>query len=139
MATTFHITVTPQPNGHLPAMQRTSITNYLRSEAGVELEIEIRRRKSQRSLDQNAWIWGVAYPLLAETLGYDRDEVEDLHYALVEKWGGTHWDPRMRSMVPNKRSSKLTTAEFSDYMEWLTRFAAKEFGCVIPLPDERAA
>lgn len=100
------------------------------------VEVVVRRERSKRSLAQNAWVWGCAYPLLAETLGYDRDEHEMLHYALVAKWGGKHFDERLRVDVPNKRSSKLSTTEFSDYMEWLVRFAAKEFGCVIPLPDE---
>lgn len=104
--------------------------------AARRVEVVVRRERSRRSLAQNAWVWGVAYPLLAETLGYDRDEHETLHYALVEKWGGKRFDERLRVDVPNKRSSKLSTVEFSDYMEWLVRFAAREFNCVIPLPDE---
>ena len=100
--------------------------------------VEIRKVKRTRSLDQNAWIWGVAYPQLAEALGYEPHEIEELHYGLVAKWGGEHFDKRLGAMVPNKRSSKLTTKEFSDYMEWLVRFAAKECGgVVIELPDER--
>lgn len=101
--------------------------------------IDIRPVKRTRSLEQNAWVWGVAYLHLADTLGYDRHEIEDLHYGLVAKWGGEHFDKRLGAMVPNKRSSKLTTKEFSDYMEWLVRFAAQECGCVIPLPDEADA
>ena len=100
------------------------------------VEVTVRRYREQRSLEQNAWVWGVAYPLLAETLGYDMDEREDLHYALVRKCFGTHLDPRVGVEMPNARSSKLSTKEFSDYMEWLVRFAAKEFNCVIPLPNE---
>ena len=100
--------------------------------------VEIRKVKRTRSLDQNAWIWGVAYPQLAEALGYEPHEIEELHYGLVAKWGGEHFDKRLGAMVPNKRSSKLTTKEFSDFMEWLVRFAAKECGgVVIELPDER--
>jgi hypothetical protein len=103
-------------------------------------EIEIRKVRKSRSLDQNAWIWGVAYPAIAEALGYEPHEIEELHYGLVAKWGGEHFDKRLGAMVPNKRSSKLTTKEFSDYMEWLVRFGAKECGgVVIELPDERAA
>jgi hypothetical protein len=102
--------------------------------------VEIRRQKKDRSLDQNAWCWGVAYPLIAESLGYEPHEIEELHYGLVAKWGGEHFDKRLGAMVPNKRSSKLTTKEFSDYMEWLVRFGAKECGGVnVPLPGEMAA
>ena len=100
------------------------------------VEVIVRLVKSQRSLEQNAWAWGCAYPILAESLGYDMHEHEDLHYALVEKCFGSHFDERMKTTVPNKRSSKLTTKEFSDYMEWLVRFAAMELNCQIPLPNE---
>lgn len=98
-----------------------------------------RAATTQRSLEQNKWIWSVAYPLMAEALGYDRHEHEDLHYGLVAKWGGEHFDKRLGAMVPNKRSSKLSTKDFSDYMQWLTRFAAISCGGIyIPLPDEEA-
>ena len=100
------------------------------------VEVVVRLVKSKRSLDQNAWIWGVAYPILAETLGYDYEERESLHYALVAKCFGTNYDERLKADVPRKRSSKLSTKEFSEYMEWLVRFAAKEFACIIPLPEE---
>lgn len=119
--------------------ERSQLDTWLRTLMGKRVDITIKEHRATRSNEQNAWIWGVAYPLLAETLGYDRDEHDDLHYALVEKWGGSHLDERIGIEVPNKRSSKLTTTEFSDYMEWLVRFAAKEFNCVIPLPDEAAA
>lgn len=103
-----------------------------------EVEIVLRPRTRQRSLDQNAWVWGVAYPLIAEAIGYDKHEIEELHYALVAKCFGDHFDRRLGAMVPNKRSSKLTTKEFSEFMEWLVRFAAIECGgVVIPLPGER--
>lgn len=103
---------------------------------GTRVEVRVARRT--RSLDQNAWIWGVAYPQIAEAIGYEPHEIEELHYGLVAKWGGEHFDKRLGAMVPNQRSSKLTTKQFSDYMEWLVRFAAKECGgVVITLPDER--
>lgn len=104
---------------------------------GRRVEVLIREEGRQRSNDQNAWLWGVAYPVLAEELGYDKDEHEDLHYGLVAKWGGEHYDKRVGAMVPDKRSSKLTTKEFSEYMEWLVRFAATKCGGIlIPLPNE---
>ena len=99
--------------------------------------VVIKARTSKRSLDQNAYVWGVAYPIIAESLGYDLHEHEDLHYALVAKCFGEHFDKRVGAMVPNKRSSKMTTAEFSTYMEWLVRFAATDLGgIVVPLPGE---
>lgn len=127
---------TPDGDGRTPECA-SEIRAALKARAGRLTEVIVRDKPTQRSLDQNAWTWGVAYPALAEALGYDKHEIEDLHYGLVAKWGGEHFDKRMGQMVPNKRSSKLTTKEFSDYMEWLVRFAAMECGgVVITLPDE---
>ena len=113
---------------------------YIKQLAGQPVQLVVKKRASQRSLDQNAWIWGVAYPVIAEAIGYDTHEHDDLHYALVAKCFGEHFDKRLGAMVPNKRSSKLTTKEFSDYMEWLVRFAATDLGGIqVPLPGESEA
>lgn len=122
--------------GILNLRQPVQFREHLKTLAGKQVELVVRRLRNKRSIEQNAWIWGVAYPLLAETLGYDKDEREMLHYALVAKCFGTHYDELLKADVPNRRSSRLSTAQFSEYMEWLVRFAAKEFDCQIPLPDE---
>lgn len=111
---------------------------YIKSLPDQPIQLVVQRKKSQRSLGQNAYLWSVAYPVLAEALGYDAHEVDDLHYALVAKWSGEHFDRRLGAMVPNKRSSTLTTAEMSEYIEWLVRFGATTCGVVVPLPGESA-
>lgn len=130
----FHGTVSEQ--GNLTLQRPVDFRAHLSRFKEKRVEVVVRLAKSKRSLDQNAWIWGVAYPLLAETLGYDYEERDALHYALVAKCFGTNYDERLKADLPKKRSSKLSTKEFSEYMEWLVRFAAKEFECVIPLPGE---
>jgi hypothetical protein len=137
---TFRSRVSAEGDHKMAGDERDRLRVWLKTLRGKDTELVIRERKSQRSLDQNAWIWGVAYPVIAEALGYDSHEIEELHYGLVAKWGGEHFDKRLGAMVPNKRSSKLTTKEFSDYMEWLVRFAAVELGgIVVPLPGESEA
>lgn len=125
---------------HLEPTEREGRKAHLSTLRNKRVSVEIKEWKSQRSLDQNAWIWGVAYPVIAEELGYETHEHEELHYALIAKCFGEHFDKRIGAMVPNKRSSKLTTKEFSDYMEWLVRFAAKDLGGIlVPLPGESVA
>lgn len=107
---------------------------------GTLVDVTVQPHRKHRSIEQNAWIWGVAYPVIAEAIGYDLHEHDDLHYALIAKCFGEHFDKRVGAMVPNKRSSKLTTREFSEYMEWLVRFAATDLGgIVVPLPNESEA
>lgn len=123
----------------LSAAERDQRRAFLRSLAGKTLDIVFKVHRSQRSIDQNAWEWGVAIPILAEHLGYDLDEHEALHYALVDECFGRSWDERLKRDMPNVRSSKLNTEQYSKYMEWLVRWAAREHGCVIPLPNESEA
>jgi hypothetical protein len=107
----------------------------LRKLAGKRIEMVIRKPKSKRSLDPNAWHWGIAVPMIAEALGYDKHEHDQVHYALVSKCFGVREDATLGE-VPNKRSSKLTVQEFSELMEWEVRFAAEFCGVVLPLPGD---
>ena len=120
----------------IEAMQRR---RYLRSLVGKRVGVVVRERRSQRSTNQNAWLWGIALPLLAEELGYDEHEHETLHYALLGECFGHVYDPRSGQTVLAKTSSQLNTEEFADYMEWLVRWAATEHNCRIPLPGESEA
>ncbi len=109
---------------------------HLESLEGRSVDVFVRKHQDKRSLDQNAWLWGVAYPLLADCLGYDQHEHDMLHYACLGECYGTTYDQRFGRELPRVKSSKMTTKEFSDYMEWLVRWAATTHDCVIPLPGE---
>lgn len=110
--------------------------SWLRGLAGHEVEVVVRARQKRRTNPQNRWLWGVALRLLGEHLGYDEHEREELHYALLEKCFGRHWDERLQAAVLTVRSSRLSTRDFAAYMEWLVRYAASEFDVLIPLPGE---
>lgn len=101
--------------------------------AGKRVDVTVKVHREKRSDRQNRWWWGVAVEMLAEECGYDR---ESMHYALVAKCFGTTYDDRIGLEVPNARSSRLTTKQFSELMEWVVVFAATELGVTLPLPDE---
>lgn len=109
---------------------------YLKHLAGQSIDVVIRKHRNRRSVQQNRWHWGIAVPLIAHELGYDKHEHEDVHYALVAKCFGTRFDAKLRQEIPNVRSSRLTTAQFAELMEWEVRWAASEYGIVVPLPGE---
>lgn len=116
--------------------EREQRRSWLRSLAGKPVDVVVKVHRNKRSVDQNAWLWGVALPLIGEALGYDLDEHETLHYALIDHCFGTVFDERLGRDVPKVRSSKLDTKTFSEYMEWLVRWAAREHGISVPLPDD---
>lgn len=124
------------PGGLLVLNQPRDYSKHVRSFAGQFVEVSIRRQRTKRSNDQNRWWWGIAIPMIAEAMGHERHEHEQVHYALVTKCFGTTVDERTGLEMPKVRSSKLSTAEFSELMEWAVRFAAQYLDAVIPLPNE---
>jgi hypothetical protein len=124
---------------HRPA----DYARHVRSLAGKFVEVICRVERRQRSNQQNRWVWGHAYEEILAAWGYAPDErtpstKEDLHEKLVGLCFGTHWDDRLKCQVRNVRTSKLSTAEFSQYMEWLPRYVAQEptLGFALMLPNE---
>lgn len=131
----FPATVDAQ--GVLHVEDKGAWTRHVKRYLGKRVEMVLRLRTSQRSDRQNRWIWGIAYPLLGEHWGHDRNEHEAMHYGLLAQCFGTRPNSRFGIRVPRVTSSRrLTTKEFSEYMEWLVRYAAVEEGIRIPLPNE---
>lgn len=132
----FRVVLTPDSGGRMDSDVRIAIATHLRACAGVATEIVIKPYKSKRSLDQNAYWWAVPVAILAEHCGY---EPEQMHYALLGEWRG-YMEGIGGQKIPNcASSSKLTTAEFTQLIEWVQRWAATEMDVQIPSPNEVAA
>jgi len=111
---------------------------------GEEVVVKIAKPVDKRSLQANRALWGPIYDQLIDGLAdavsydrHDRDGKEKLHEGLCIKYGGTVRDPITGLDVRKFRTSQASRQEFSDYMEWVARFAAEEYGVVITLPGER--
>jgi len=96
--------------------------------------VEVTKARRSRSEQQNRALWGVAYKTLCDATG---NEAEDLHqFFLGEHFG---WDTidvlGQKRRVPKRRSSKLSTVEFSDFYGFIQRRAA-ECGYYVPDPNE---
>jgi hypothetical protein len=91
--------------------------------------------KRTRSNEQNAYLWGVVYPLICQHLeGWDADDVHE--FFLGQHYGWTALEGLGRKRIkPIRRSSKLSTTEFSDHVAFIQR-AMAEKGVYIPDPNE---
>lgn len=98
---------------------------------GKEIELTIRKKKSQRSINQNAAYWGLVIDILSEHLGYEREEVHD---ALRAKFL-SHIDEKTGLTVIRSTTS-LSTVEFMDYYSKIQRWASEFLNCYIPSPNE---
>jgi hypothetical protein len=98
-------------------------------------KVEISEHKRTRSNDQNAYLWGCCYPAILKHLdGWTADDIHD--YLLGEHFG---WETvegfGRKRMRPLRRSSRLSTTEFSDYVAGIQRRMA-EHGIYVPDPNE---
>jgi hypothetical protein len=104
--------------------------------------IEVSQKRSKRSTQQNAYLWGVVYPTVLQAggellAGWVADDLHD--YFLGEHFG---WETLAgfgkKRLRPLRRSSKLTTMEFIAYLEFIQRRMAEQ-GIYIPDPNESVA
>ncbi|HEX7041285.1 MAG TPA: hypothetical protein VF202_14305 [Trueperaceae bacterium] len=101
----------------------------------MPLKVTIAEYRRTRSLEQNAYLWGCVYPTILQHLpGWD---AEDLHEYFLGEWSG--WEVLegfgRKRMRPIRRSSKLKTTEFMDFVAFIQRRMA-EHGVYIPDPNE---
>ena len=95
--------------------------------------VTIEEAKSLRSHNQNRFLWGVCYPAFLKYL--EGWESEDIHeYMLGEHFG---WEVvegfGKKRQRPIRRSSKLSKAEFADFVAFIQRKGA-ELGIFIEDP-----
>jgi hypothetical protein len=98
---------------------------------GQRIEAVLRKQKSQRSINQNNYYFGVVIELLSDHTGYEKDE---MHEALKEKFLSSEIDEHGLRKI--KSTTKLKTTEMEDYLERIRRWAATELNCYVPLPNE---
>lgn len=98
--------------------------------------LEISEQKQTRSLEQNAYLWGVVYPTILDHLpGWEAEEVHE--FFLGEHFGWERMEGLGKAkMRPLKRSSKLSTTEFKAHWEFIQRYMAQR-NVYVPDPNER--
>jgi hypothetical protein len=104
---------------------------------GKTWAIEVTEWKKPRTNQQNAFLWGVAYPAILEgggeaLAGWTRDDLHEYFLGECFGWETLEGFGRKR-MRPLKRSSALTKQEFSDYLNFLEG-RCMDMGIVIPEP-----
>lgn len=92
--------------------------------------LSIKKWYKPRSLQENAYYWGVVIELLCGHTGYTPEEMHDCLKAKflphgVDEYGLEHV----------KSTTKLSTVEFETYMEDIRRWASSELDVYIPDPE----
>lgn len=115
--------------GRLALDQPERYLVYLAGLEGKPVEVVVRRKRSQRTLAQNRYYFGVCVQILAEHFGY---ETTEMHEALKFKFLRTHEEEALPSV---RSTTTLNTKEFIDYIDRIQRWAATEHDLFIPDPE----
>lgn len=104
---------------------------HVSTHENMDVEVTLRKVRTQRSLKQNRAYFGLIVAAVAEHCGYSKDEA---HEALAFKF--------LRQGEPDaplptrKSTADLTTKEFEEYQAQVKQFAAEELGLFIPDPGQ---
>ena len=98
---------------------------------GKEITATLERKKKQRSLNQNAYYWGVVIALVSERTGYTADEAHDaMRMKFLKDYKG--------NLESIKSTTSLSTVEMEEYLSKIRQFASDpdELDIYIPEPNE---
>lgn len=118
----------------LPESVRALLACYLHTLAGKPVDVIVRQHRDQRTNPQNRYYFGVVVPLIADSCGY---EVDEMHELLAMRFLRIEDDP-VTGSPRRKHTPDTNTKEFADYLDACIRFGA-ELGVVIPEPNTVAA
>lgn len=93
-------------------------------------EVVLRKTRSPRTCQQNKAYWGIIVKMLAEELGYEKD---DIHYALREKFLSIKEEGELH--IP-RSTTDLSISEFNTFMADVRQWAAEFLNISIPEPNE---
>lgn len=109
---------------------------------GWQVEVTVKRLRATRSLEQNAYYWGVVVQLLSEHTGYTPEDIHELlkakfipkRLAVCDGNGVIHGE-----FVLGGSTRLMNKLEFGEYMDGIREWAADSLGVVIPDPNQDAA
>ena len=105
------------------------LSEYLKTLEGVPCEATVRKRKAQRSNNQNNYYFGVVCKILGDYFGYTEDEMHDALKMKFLRRGAC-------DLETVRSTTKLNTSEFEEYLEKIRRWAITDYNVNIPLPNE---
>lgn len=122
----------------LQIRNRALLLAALKRWEGRDVDLSFALHREIRSLRQNAYLWGVCYRAVSEHTGYEDWEVHELakQMFLPRTLAVTDGNGEIKGeYVIGGSTTKLDTAEMTEYIERFRRWAAETFGLVIPDPD----
>jgi len=99
----------------------------------VRIRMTVEKVRKTRTTPQNSYYWGIIVAMVADEIGYNPWERQEVHNALKQAVRGMVGDQRLPVPVS---TSTMTTTEFSEYVEDCRRWASLNLNINIPSPNE---
>lgn len=121
-------------NGKLEFKDQISFIKHIASQKdGSDVWVTIGSKRKERSLNQNAWYWGVVLAVIAEETGHTAEELHEIFKRMF-------LPPRVvtykeKELKIASSTANLNTLEFSQYIERI-RAEAGTMGITIPDPSQ---
>lgn len=114
-----------------PAMFKQAFEQF----EGKECEVVVQDVKKGRSSQQNRYMWGVVYKMIAEEVG---DTTQNIHMQLCAMLAPPKVVSNgiMKDVVVQGHTSYMSTVELEDYLVSVRVWALDFLQLSIPLPNE---
>lgn len=119
------------------AKHRQMLVGWIKSLKGFH-HISIKQVRANRSLDQNAYYWGVVLPAVANGLQEAWGEamsVDDCHEWLKARFNSRVLVNKATGEVKGRQpqsTANLDTKEFGEYLDKVIKFAGEQLGVEVP-------
>ena len=104
-----------------------------------EICLIVDKKRTSRSVNQNAYYWSTVIGTIAKELGYHDNEVESIHHELREKFLSSWIVCRLGKKKLRKKLVKSTTdldtLQFEEFMSAVRSWASAELNIFIPEPN----
>lgn len=101
---------------------------------GKAVELQVKRYKKARSLNQNAYYHGVIVPMIGNAIG--EDDFEEVHAMLKSEFNYEILVIGDAEIKKPLSTAKLSTSDFETYLEKVRCWAAQFLSLYLPLPNE---
>ena len=133
--------ITRVNNGKLTQRASDDIRTFIDAHEGKQIEITLKKSRSKRSLNQNAYYWSAVIPIVQSglrELGYILSP-EETHEFLKEKFVQPEMLIKGDEFLGNMRrtTTTMTKTEFMDYIAEIQQFGSEILNIYIPDPEQQ--
>lgn len=129
-------------SGILSISNRKCFIDDLKIFEGLDVVVTVEKKKRKRTNPENRYYWGCVLPSLRhamESKGFLITSKEVVHELCKFKFlKGEILNVANGELITTIGSTqRLSTIAFEEYMEQIRAYAASEYDCIIPLPNEQ--